>query len=424
MLPLCKPSAILLALLPHTGAAFEPTCEDWCTEPCAVLNGNVQIECALCSADAGARCYPGADGYDGWEERARAYQLSGGEPASSEPPETAPELYPGCTTLRCRRVREKRQREAKRELELAQLKTKAEGRGQRVPPPSPPPRSSLPANPPPSPARPRPSVAPPRSPGSSSSSGGGRGGRSTPSGLGTRHDGKTAGGVDVPCELQRITRSELVALTPSARSELLEFPTVISGMIDDWPAMQPAGWASPRNFSARFGHHRVLAKRTIFGIERANALRVDLPTASVSLRELVQHTKQEHIIVLDEYGKGASEEALLTDLSSEFHNPDVFESASQCRVFSFGGGHRGVQMMQHGVAWLGLVSEAYARGAKRGAASRMPIAFCVSALPLLLLTSPRECLCGTATAASSSHHAPTIPCLSGKRREALAPRSS
>ena len=66
----------------------------------------------------------------------------------------------------------------------------------------------------------------------------------------------------------------------------------------------------------------------------------------------------QHIIVLDEYGKGVSEEALLSDLQAAFPNPEVFESASLCRVFSFGGGHRGVQMMQHGVAWLGLVTGA------------------------------------------------------------------
>ena len=58
------------------------------------------------------------------------------------------------------------------------------------------------------------------------------------------------------------------------------------------------------------------------------------------------------------YGKSESEDRLLADLLTEYANPGVLESASQCRVFSFGGGHRGVQMMQHGVAWLGLVSGA------------------------------------------------------------------
>ena len=38
--------------------------------------------------------------------------------------------------------------------------------------------------------------------------------------------------------------------------------------------------------------------------------------------------------------------------------PDFLTSIVQSRVLSFGGGHRGVQMMQHGVAWLGLVAGA------------------------------------------------------------------
>ena len=72
----------------------------------------------------------------------------------------------------------------------------------------------------------------------------------------------------------------------------------------------------------------------------------------------MQRTHYEHIIVLDEYGRSVGEDALLTDLRSEYAPPDFLESASQCRVFSFGGGQRGVQMMQHGVAWLSLVSGA------------------------------------------------------------------
>ena len=44
-------------------------CEPWCTEPCEVLNGNVQLECNDCAAN-GAGCHPGAAGYDTpWEER-------------------------------------------------------------------------------------------------------------------------------------------------------------------------------------------------------------------------------------------------------------------------------------------------------------------------------------------------------------------
>ena len=122
----------------------------------------------------------------------------------------------------------------------------------------------------------------------------------------------------------------------------------------------------------------MLAKRAGFGWTRAAEMvpPVDVHTsgASISVAELVQHTESEHIIVLDELGKGAKEDELLSDLGTEYSHPEVFECASQCRVFSFGGGHRGVQViasecvrvrlsasdcmfsrvqvMQHGAAWL------------------------------------------------------------------------
>ena len=92
----------------------------------------------------------------------------------------------------------------------------------------------------------------------------------------------------------------------------------------------------------------MLAKRAGFGWTRAAEMvpPVDVQTtgASISVAELVQHTESEHIIVLDEFGKGAKEDELLSDLGTEYSHPEVFECASQCRVFSFGGGHRGVQV--------------------------------------------------------------------------------
>ena len=46
----------------------------------------------------------------------------------------------------------------------------------------------------------------------------------------------------------------------------------------------------------------------------------------------MQRTHSEHIIVLDEYGRSVGEDALLTDLRSEYAPPDFLESASQCRA--------------------------------------------------------------------------------------------
>ena len=326
-------------MLAAGSAAAQPACEPWCTEPCHVLNGDVERECSGCTAAGGARCYPGAAGYDTWEERARAYQQQQQQqqqqgslaraPERTQASEPGARLYPECDTLRCRRVRQKL------ELEAAQ---QAERMVQVLP--SPPPQQRTRA-----PPLPTTSQLPQR--------------RRKPVGLGTRHDGRSAGGVEVQCELQRLSRSQLLAMTPAERATVLEKPAVITGLIDDWPAFRPdGGWASPRNFSARFGHHRFLAKRVRFGWDRAHEHGVDHGLTSVSVAELVQNTRTEHIIVLDEEHRAESEEALLQDLQTEYRNPDIFEAASQVRVFSFGGGHRGVQMMQHGVAWLGLVTGA------------------------------------------------------------------
>ena len=311
--------------------AQDKTCEPWCSESCKELNGNIEIECGTCSKGS-SRCYPGADGWTGWEERSEAYQASGGQQQMigerlppSGPVEAAANLAPGCSTLRCKRVRQKRMMEAQQEEQ------------RKLEPPQ------LPAAPPPPPPQ-----MPSRRKTTKSNA--------KPRGLGPRHDGRTAGGEEVQCELRRVTHSELLAVPAAERAAFLDSPTIVTDMIDEWPAH--TYWQSPRNFSDRYGHHRILAKRVGFGWARAQEMGVHQDAASVSLAELVQRTHSEHIIVLDEYGKSFEEDSLLADLMSDFTNPALFESASQCRVFSFGGGHRGVQMMQHGVAWLGLVTGA------------------------------------------------------------------
>ena len=54
-------------------ALASATCEDWCTASCLELNGNVQRECGSCADDGQNHCFPGADGYDTWQERREAY---------------------------------------------------------------------------------------------------------------------------------------------------------------------------------------------------------------------------------------------------------------------------------------------------------------------------------------------------------------
>jgi hypothetical protein len=160
----------------------------------------------------------------------------------------------------------------------------------------------------------------------------------------------------VACELQRISASELRALSPGNRRELLSKPTVVTGLIDDWPALST--WAHPANFSRRFGHHKILARRVSFGYGQADRVDADKNTAEMKFDQVVARAASEHMVMLDESTGTRGEAALQLDLTHDYTVPDLMESASQLRVWSFGGGGRGVQMMKHMVAWLATVAGA------------------------------------------------------------------
>ena len=64
------PRLLLLPLLLFTLTGAQK-CEPWCTDSCFALNGNIQIECGGCPEE-GHRCFPGADGWEGWQERRAA----------------------------------------------------------------------------------------------------------------------------------------------------------------------------------------------------------------------------------------------------------------------------------------------------------------------------------------------------------------
>ena len=114
----------LVIMYASTSAPQPAACEVWCTEPCTVLNGNVQFECNSCDPKNGAQCYPGAAGYDNWEARASQYKEQAGDKARQPNVELPPEDdFPGCDTLRCRRVREKRK------LAVAEARKKPPPRG-------------------------------------------------------------------------------------------------------------------------------------------------------------------------------------------------------------------------------------------------------------------------------------------------------
>ena len=54
--------ATLLSLLASSCVRGEAACEDWCTELCTALNGDVRAECGGCPDDPRWRCRPGQPG--------------------------------------------------------------------------------------------------------------------------------------------------------------------------------------------------------------------------------------------------------------------------------------------------------------------------------------------------------------------------
>ena len=98
--------------------ANSKTCEDWCSESCSELNGDVTFECGACDAASNARCYPGAPGYGPpGQQREQGIQRT---PPPDDEVSKAMRLEPWCNSLRCQRVREKRVAEARqRQREVA-----------------------------------------------------------------------------------------------------------------------------------------------------------------------------------------------------------------------------------------------------------------------------------------------------------------
>ena len=79
-------------LLPALAAAHTSSvCEEWCTNPCDILNGNVEQECGSCTG-AQYLCQRGATGFS-WRERQKIVQpldAKRGAPTSSAPAPTVP----------------------------------------------------------------------------------------------------------------------------------------------------------------------------------------------------------------------------------------------------------------------------------------------------------------------------------------------
>ena len=95
-----------------------------------------------------------------------------------------------------------------------------------------------------------------------------------------------ANGVDVPCQFQRMGAAEVRALTKEQRKERFEVPTIVTGLTDGWAAYKE--WSNPHNFSTRFGHHRMMAKRASFSYMEAQMTGASLSDAEVFLAEAVE----------------------------------------------------------------------------------------------------------------------------------------
>ena len=75
-------------LLAGHAAAEGPGCEAWCSNPCAILNGNVEQECGTCTS-AKYECRRGQPGFS-WRERAKVVRPKPTHPAASMSGATPP----------------------------------------------------------------------------------------------------------------------------------------------------------------------------------------------------------------------------------------------------------------------------------------------------------------------------------------------
>lgn len=179
--------------------------------------------------------------------------------------------------------------------------------------------------------------------------------QSSSGGGGVRTDSVVAG-EEVECDLLRLTATELRAMGVEERQALLNAqPMVITGLIDGWKSHSTL-WRDPYNFLGRYGGALISAKRAGIGHRRAIDAGAEVDESAMWFSDVIQHSSTEHIIVIDEPGMAVSEDELLSLMSKDAEAPELFEHISMSRVLSFGGGHRGVQIMQHGVAWIGLVA--------------------------------------------------------------------
>jgi hypothetical protein len=126
---------------------------------------------------------------------------------------------------------------------------------------------------------------------------------------------------------------------------ILTRPTIIKGLIDDWPALTQ--WDTQTKFATRMGHHKINSNRTSFAYGS---------NVSVTVLEYSLHSENEHIIVMNDNNMIEGEKKLFIDTKRFVNIPRMFDHMRHSYILSYGGGKRGVDMMRHCEAWLGIVS--------------------------------------------------------------------
>ena len=160
----------------------------------------------------------------------------------------------------------------------------------------------------------------------------------------------------LPC--QYLDASELKGKTGAQLASLLGRPTIIRGLIDNWPAHDRYGDGSFDSFASDFGNHSFLARRANFAREQCRRNGEDEWEVKVPLRDVFPYLSNEHFVVYNgDLGMDRLEYVLLSDIRARlgFEVPELLKRAGGTTVFSFGGG-TGVRMGNHGMAWVGLIA--------------------------------------------------------------------
>ena len=157
--------------------------------------------------------------------------------------------------------------------------------------------------------------------------------------------------------------NESDALSRLEQSELMRTPLIIKG------AMKELNKITLKEFKMKFGHHKVLAKRTNyyshldkdrFGTYEERMDQNDTSPKNsihISIKDFIENAMSHDSLVLFDREPAMSilEQKLLDDLRY-IQGPRILDRAKETQFLSLGGGVNGVNMANHGFTWIGLIS--------------------------------------------------------------------